>query len=198
MIRPNSTVLNVGGRKSLNVMNFSPEFRNSWNEVRSATVLATQPMTMPLKSATSVKSVISNARERTWGDVAVVTCWLDQAYTFDGKDAIRQLKFDVFLLQARQLCRHLHLSVGVAHLDIRPPDHAIEPTIKAEGGEIKPAKDVIEQPVHLTVQRQEWIGLLAPNRDIAPPIPRDKISNAHCSLHCVGSLVAWSRHAPRP
>ena len=40
-----------------------------------------------VKSATSVKSVISNARERTWGDVAVVTCWLDQAYTFDGKDA---------------------------------------------------------------------------------------------------------------
>src|SRR5207237_9099293 len=71
-------------------------------------------------------------------------------------------------------------------------------TIKAEGGEIKPAKDVIEQPVHLTVQRQEWIGLLAPNRDIAPPIPRDKISNAHRSLHCVASLVAWSRHAPRP
>ena len=40
-----------------------------------------------VKSATSVKSVISNACERTWGDVAVVTCWLDQAYTFDGKDA---------------------------------------------------------------------------------------------------------------
>jgi ketosteroid isomerase-like protein len=40
-----------------------------------------------VKSATSVKSVISNVRERTWGDVGVVTCWLDQAYTFDGKDA---------------------------------------------------------------------------------------------------------------
>ena len=40
-----------------------------------------------VKSATSVKSVISNAHERTWGDVGVLTCWLDQAYTFDGKDA---------------------------------------------------------------------------------------------------------------
>ena len=40
-----------------------------------------------LKSVSNVKSVLSDAQERIWGDVGLLTCWLDQSYTLDGTDA---------------------------------------------------------------------------------------------------------------
>ena len=39
-----------------------------------------------LKAISNVKSVISDAQERIWGDVGVLTCCLDQTYTMDGTD----------------------------------------------------------------------------------------------------------------
>src|SRR5262249_30131153 len=113
---------------------------------------------------------------------------LGSLLAFDRKNAVRQLELDVLVVQAGQLCRDLHFLVGVAHLNTRPAQHSIDPAIKAKRSEIKPAKDVIEHPVHLTVQRQERTGLpAASNRDIAPAIPRDEISHAHCILHCIGT-----------
>ena len=31
-----------------------------------------------------LQSELQDAQERVWGDVGVLTCWLDQGYTFEG------------------------------------------------------------------------------------------------------------------
>jgi ketosteroid isomerase-like protein len=37
-----------------------------------------------LKQIEAVRSTISNVREGIWGEVGVITCWLEQDYTFQG------------------------------------------------------------------------------------------------------------------
>jgi ketosteroid isomerase-like protein len=38
-----------------------------------------------MKQATDVHSEINDLHEKQWGDVGVVTCWLEQDYTFNGE-----------------------------------------------------------------------------------------------------------------
>jgi ketosteroid isomerase-like protein len=38
-----------------------------------------------MKRAKDVHSEINDLHEKVWGDVGVVTCWLEQDYTFDGQ-----------------------------------------------------------------------------------------------------------------
>ncbi len=38
-----------------------------------------------MKQATDIHSEINDVREKTWGDVGLVTCWLEQDYTFNGE-----------------------------------------------------------------------------------------------------------------
>jgi ketosteroid isomerase-like protein len=35
-------------------------------------------------AVSDVRSELQDAQERVWGDVGVLTCWLDQDYTFEG------------------------------------------------------------------------------------------------------------------
>jgi len=35
-------------------------------------------------AVSGVRSELRDAQERVWGDVGVLTCWLDQDYTFEG------------------------------------------------------------------------------------------------------------------
>ncbi|MFC9688194.1 nuclear transport factor 2 family protein [Kribbella sp. NPDC056951] len=36
-------------------------------------------------SVDDVSTTVSDLEERTWGEVGLVTCWLDQSYTLDGE-----------------------------------------------------------------------------------------------------------------
>jgi len=38
-----------------------------------------------IKQIEGVRSTISNVRESAWGDAGVLTCWLEQDYTLEGK-----------------------------------------------------------------------------------------------------------------
>ena len=38
-----------------------------------------------VKQIKGVRSTINNAHEVTWGDAGVLTCWLEQDYTLEGK-----------------------------------------------------------------------------------------------------------------
>ena len=38
-----------------------------------------------VKQVEGVRSTISNVRESVWGEAAVLTCWLEQDYTLEGK-----------------------------------------------------------------------------------------------------------------
>lgn len=38
-----------------------------------------------VKQIQGVRSTISNVREAVWGDAGVLTCWLEQDYTYEGK-----------------------------------------------------------------------------------------------------------------
>jgi ketosteroid isomerase-like protein len=38
-----------------------------------------------VKQIEGVRSTISNVRETVWGEAGVLTCWLEQDYTFEGK-----------------------------------------------------------------------------------------------------------------
>jgi ketosteroid isomerase-like protein len=37
-----------------------------------------------LGAVSGLRSELQDAQERVWGDVGVLTCWLDQDYTFEG------------------------------------------------------------------------------------------------------------------
>jgi len=39
-----------------------------------------------IKQIQAVRSTISNVRESVWSEAGVVTCWLEQDYTFEGKN----------------------------------------------------------------------------------------------------------------
>src|ERR1700682_4050523 len=54
IIKPNTAVLKVGGRKSLKVTSLKPFCKKRRREIGSANVLATQPMRMPQKFAANV------------------------------------------------------------------------------------------------------------------------------------------------
>jgi ketosteroid isomerase-like protein len=36
-------------------------------------------------AVSGIRSELQDAKERVWGDVGVLTCWLDQDYTLEGK-----------------------------------------------------------------------------------------------------------------
>src|SRR6266404_8143577 len=65
MINPNTAVFRVAGRKSLKVTSLKPSWMNSCNEIGSAAVFATQPITMPQKSEIKVSSGSINMHART-------------------------------------------------------------------------------------------------------------------------------------
>src|SRR3990170_384581 len=67
MIRPNTAVLMVGARKSLKVAFLKPVSKNKRNEIGSLIVLATQPMTIPEKSAARVSRGSTRVHARTRG-----------------------------------------------------------------------------------------------------------------------------------
>src|SRR5882757_5299452 len=99
---------------------------------------------------------------------------------FDDEDAVREFDADIFLLKAGQFRRDLDLLVGLADLDVRPPERAIEQAVGAERRHVETAEDVIEYAVHFTVQRQQGTCFFAAvYRNVAATIPRDEISDSH-------------------
>src|SRR5690606_2532351 len=115
----------------------------------------------------------------------------------DGERAIRQLNLDIFFLEARKLGRDPHLFVVLAHLDARPRPDAVEHAVEAEGAELEPTKDVVEQAVHLTMQSQEGRAFLsALHRNATAAVPGNEISHAHVvSPFSVVSPISNGRRA---
>src|SRR6266478_7417128 len=110
----------------------------------------------------------------------VLVLGLGPFLALDGENAIREFDADVFLLKAGQLRRDLDLLVGLADLDIRPSEPAIEQAIGAERRHVETAEDVVEHAVHFTVQCQEGICFFATvYRNVAATIPWDEISDSH-------------------
>src|SRR5258705_5003223 len=113
-------------------------------------------------------------------DEPVLVLSLGPFLAFDDEDAVREFDADIFLLKAGQFRRDLDLLVGLADLDVRPPERAIEQAIGAERRHVETAEDVIEYAVHFTVQRQQGICLFAAvYRNVAAAIPWDEISDSH-------------------
>src|ERR1700704_6274703 len=97
---------------------------------------------------------------------------------FDDEDAVREFDADIFLLKAGQFRRDLDLLVGLADLDVRPPERAIEQAVGAERRHVETAEDVIEYAVHFTVQRQQRIC-----------IPRRCTATSRLRFHGMRSLI---------
>src|ERR1700681_2024432 len=68
----------------------------------------------------------------------------------DDENAVREFNTDIFILKAGQFRRDLDLLVGLADLEVRPPERAIEQAVGADRRHVEPAEDVIEYAVHFT------------------------------------------------
>src|SRR6202011_1780389 len=65
-------------------------------------------------------------------DEPVLVLSLGPFLAFDDENAVREFDADIFLLKAGQFRRDLDLLVGLADLDVRPPERAIEQAVGAE------------------------------------------------------------------
>jgi hypothetical protein len=70
--------------------------------------------------------------------------------------------------------------VSLSHFDSGPACHAAHATERAEWSHVKAAEDIIEEPVHLAMQRHERITFLAiAARGLLIATPRDEIAHVH-------------------
>src|SRR5438105_3393226 len=98
----------------------------------------------------------------------------------DGEHAVSQLNGEIFLVETGYFGRNPHFLIGFADLEVRPSCRAIEEAVGAERGNIETAKEVIEQPIHLAVEREERADFFAtPYAHVAAAIPRNQISHGH-------------------
>src|ERR1041385_3205075 len=93
------------------------------------------------------------------------------------QDAVGDFDLDVLLRHPGQLGRDGQHLAGIADFHSRPAKSSLHQRRHAAAAEAP--KDVIEHPVHLTVQRQEGIEAVAGSRELLVPRPRNEITNSH-------------------
>src|SRR5690606_7240150 len=101
-----------------------------------------------------------------------------------GQHAVIEQNLDVLFLEAGHLGRHLDLLLAVGDLDARPAS-------APEGGEpaerrqtaVKAAENIVEQAVHLAMQRQEGVAIVIAENAwklvAVVAAPGDQITYAH-------------------
>src|SRR5690554_6270745 len=91
--------------------------------------------------------------------------------------------FNILLLKARHFGGHCDILFAVRNFDAGPAAAKSRDAAQGRQAGAEPAESVVEQPVHLSVQRQEGVALaIAKNaRSLVGivPAPRDQITDTH-------------------
>src|ERR1041385_3857451 len=111
------------------------------------------------------------------------------------QDAVGDFDLDVLLRHAGQLSRDGQHLAGIADFQSRPAESSLHERSHAAAAEAP--KDVIEQPVHLTVQCQEGIEAVAGSCELLVPRPRNEITNSHGFSPSVAGRSAAARSRSR-